>query len=692
MKEGDFLLHSPITAIKGIGQARAKALERLEVSTVEDLLHYFPRTYQDRTKLTSIIDLKHGDQTCVHVVVLNKVTERRMRKGLAVYQVKLGDKSGTMTATWFNQRFVMNALEVGKAYIFFGDIQVDRYGSSMQNPIYESVDHAGRYTQNIVPIYRVNDGITQKQMFTAIENAYGMVKTQLTEYLPDWVLQAHDLPDFSQAILNIHFPINADSFLQARKRFVIEEFLLLQLGLLRIKGQSDVLTGLALPMKASVSTFIKALPFTLTLAQQKVVKEITADMAKPIPMRRLLQGDVGSGKTIVAAIAMVLAVQNGTQAALMAPTEILATQHYHSFQKLLERLNIKLALLTSSTPKKQKDAIFEGLKTGEIALVIGTHALIEQNVQFSKLALVVTDEQHRFGVRQRAALSDKGDNPHTLVMSATPIPRTLALILYSDLDVSIIDQLPPGRKPIKTYTVTDNYRKRVYEFVKKEVVAGRQAYIVCPLIEQSESTDLTAAVAFAKTLQDGALYGLMVGLLHGKMKPSEKEAVMQAFVNGDIKVLVATTVIEVGVNVPNATVMVIENCERFGLSQLHQLRGRVGRGEDESHCILFSEAQSKLTKERLAVMCQTNDGFKISEKDLSLRGPGDFFGTRQHGLPELHIANLFEDMPLLAIAQDIAKVIREKDRQLELAENQPLREKIERSFGTKWALPTPAPF
>lgn len=669
----------PVTAVKGVGAERARALKRLGIHTAQSLLYYFPRSYEDRTLIRRIAELSDGESATVKAEVVGKVRERRYGRARAVYTATLRDESGIMTASWFNQRYMLNALKEGETYLFFGKVQRLKNAKAMQNPVFEPMEKAGRLTGSIVPVYRLTEGLSQKVMFSLLENAFALFKEPFSEYLPGWLLEKEGLCSIDFALRNIHFPEKPEDFREARKRLVFEEFLMLQLALKGVRNNRQKVRGI--PMREEkLSDFMKCLPFAFTRAQSRALNEILEDMKKEAPMRRLLQGDVGSGKTIVALGAMVHAIRNGYQSAMMAPTEILAAQHAESFAPYSEALGIKMALLTGSVGKKEKDEILKGLLEGEIDLVVGTHALIEDKVRFSHLGLVVTDEQHRFGVRQREALAGKGASPHILVMSATPIPRTLASLLYGDLDLSVIDELPPGRKPVATFAVTENYRKRVYAMVKKTAEEGRQVYVVCPMIEESEVMDTSAVKALYEALTDGALHGVPMGILHGKMKASEKNEVMQRFLRREIMVLVSTTVIEVGVNVPNATVMVIENAERFGLSQLHQLRGRVGRGSDKSTCVLFYQSTSEVTLARMKTMAETNDGFKIAEKDLELRGPGDFFGTRQHGLPEMKIANIFEDMGALTRAQTAAERILSEDPLLEKEAHRGLRQKAEEGF------------
>ena len=539
-------------------------------------------------------------------------------------------------------------------------------------------------TCRIIPVYPATANLTQNIIRGVIGNAIGSVAEVLEEFIPECIRERYNLCDIKYSIQNIHFPKSEEDFKNARYRLVFEELFLLQLGLLNIKNSfGEDKAGIKFNRASEMDDFMESLPFKLTNAQNKVYQEIVQDMESTKIMNRLVQGDVGSGKTIVAALALFKAVKNGYQGTLMVPTEILAEQHYRSLKELFEKFNISTEILTGSQTKKQKTEILGRIERGETDVVIGTHALIQDTVNFKNLGLVITDEQHRFGVRQRAILSQKGNNPDILVMTATPIPRTLALILYGDLDISIIDELPPGRKPIETFAVDNSMRNRINNFIRKKVSEGRQVYIVCPLVEESDTIEAKSAMETADNIANNDFSDLSVGLLHGKMKPKDKDAVMKDFVEGKIDILVSTTVIEVGVNVPNATVMVIENAERFGLAQLHQLRGRVGRGKHQSYCILYNNGKSKISAERMKVMQKTNDGFIISEKDLELRGPGEFFGTRQHGIPDLKIANLYRDMDILKLSQEAALDIMGQDRNMEKDEHLGLKKKVIERFKEK---------
>ena len=553
----------------------------------------------------------------------------------------------------------------------------------MESPDYELVNVDSLNTGRIVPVYTVPKKMSQKVIRGCIKDAMDTVDGSLDEYMPESIIREHNLCSREFAVRNIHFPENDKAFFKARRRLVFDELLFLQMHLLELKGNvCDKKTSVVIN-DFDDSEIRNALGFSLTDAQEKVLNEIKNDFTTGFVMNRLIQGDVGSGKTAVAMISAYIAIKNGYQAVLMAPTDVLANQHYKSFCDTLEPLGIKCELLTSGLKKKEKDRAYDNIATGYAKMIIGTHALIQEKVKYNNLGLVITDEQHRFGVRQREMLSEKGNEPHILVMTATPIPRTLALILYGDLDISIIDKLPPGRKKVDTFAVDNSYYQRLYAFIKKEVAKGRQVYIICPMIEENDKMELRAVLSYTDDLDRNILPELRVSCVHGKMKNAEKQTVMEEFAKGNIDVLVSTTVIEVGINVPNASLMIIENADRFGLSALHQLRGRVGRGSEKSYCVLVSDAKSKVAKERLKIMCQTNDGFVISEKDLTLRGPGDFFGTRQHGLPEMKIANLYKDVDILKEVQQTAISLYKKDKELKSVENSRLKAKIFDIFITK---------
>lgn len=647
-----------IQFLKGVGNARALSFAKLGIKTVSDLLYFFPRSYEDRSVSKNIEDCVIGETVCLSITVSSAVRETRYKRNMAIYTALVSDETGTMEAVWFNNRYIKNSISPGMELVMYGKVGNRRNKLCIENPIFEKSGE-GKYTGKIVPIYPLTGGLVQKNiqsiMELAIENADG-----LSEYIPPEILKEYNLPGIHYSMKNIHFPESIDHYRKARERFVFEELLILQLALFAQKGNFNKTPGYVFKNISGGELIKNNIPYKLTNAQKRTVNEIISDLKSGKQMNRLVQGDVGSGKTVVAAMAMFLAWRNGFQSVLMAPTEILATQHFESLKETFKGTGINVVLLTGGISAADKKLAYDSIESGLADVIVGTHAVIEKKAVYHNLGLVVADEQHRFGVGQRAKLVGKGNNPHMLVMSATPIPRTLALILYGDLDISIIDELPPGRKPVKTYSVGEDMRKRIYAFVEKNVKDGRQAYVVCPLIEETETTDLQNAENLTVSLRE-LFPAISVGIMHGKMKPKEKDEIMSRFSSGEIKILVSTTVIEVGVNVPNATVMVIENAERFGLSQLHQLRGRVGRGEHQAYCILFAHGAGDVTRKRMETMCASNDGFYISEQDLNLRGPGDFFGTRQHGLPEMKIANLFQDRDVLKKAQEAAKFIADNE-------------------------------
>jgi len=673
------VLDRSLQYIKGVGEARARLFSKLGLFTVYDVLTYFPRSYEDRTVLKKINEVVDGEECGIRASLIAEASEIRPRKNLRITRAQVSDGSAFLTLVWFNQSYIKNSLQVGGDYIFFGRVKKMGMRVEMHNPVIEKAEQVGRNTGRIVPVYPLTKNITQTYLRNLIQNAISLTRGQLEDVLPNGLRQDYKLGEVNFAYEQIHFPQSLSHMEQARRRLVFEELLLLQLGLMHMKGTSSNQKGISFK-PVDMTPLLSKLPFSLTGAQKNVFSEIERDMESDRRMNRLIQGDVGSGKTIVAVMALYKAVKSGCQGAFMVPTEILAEQHYKSVQPLLSQLGIRVRLLTGGLKKKEKEEVKSLSRQGEIDIIIGTHAVLEDDTEFPQLGLVVTDEQHRFGVRQRARLSGKGENPDLLVMTATPIPRTLSLVLYGDLDVSVIDALPPNRKPIKTYTVGESMRDRIYQFIRKNVREGRQAYIVCPLVEESDEIDAESAEGLAERIRDNELRGLRVGLIHGKMKSLEKEEIMHRFVNGTLDILVSTTVIEVGVNVPNATIMVIENAERFGLSQLHQLRGRVGRGVHQSYCILFNQSKSGISKQRMEIMTESNDGFVIAEKDLELRGPGDVFGVRQHGLPEFKIANLYRDMEVLKEVQKAVREITDKNLLNGNDEYKLLKERLGRMF------------
>lgn len=662
-------LNKNIQYIKGVGPARVKLLNKLGIYTLNDIINYFPRTYEDRSKTKKLSDIYDGEEILVIAKVITTVVVRKIRKGLTIYKVIVSDKTNNCEITWYNQEYIKNKIKKGNTYKFYGKVN-SKFGKlEMNTPIVEEIN-ISKNTGKIVPIYPSTNNLTQNVLRLIVENAIEEIKGQIKETLPDYILKEYNLCNLEYAIKKIHFPDNFSEYNIARKRLAFEEIMTMQLLLMKLKkSYNNELNGIQFDKNIKMSDVINDLPYKLTKAQLKVLEEIDSDMESKKCMNRLLQGDVGSGKTVVSIIASYKAVKSGMQVAIMAPTAILATQHLEEFNKILSKYNIKSELLISSITKKNKNEILEKLKNGEIDIIIGTHALLEENVIFNKLGLVVTDEQHRFGVKQREKIISKGTNPDTIVMTATPIPRTLALILYADLDISIIDELPPNRKKIDTFAVTKGLENRVNNFIKKQINEGRQVYVVCPLVEESEEINAKSVMELAKKYKNDIFREYRVEYLHGKMKTKEKDTIMEKFKKGDIDILISTTVIEVGVNVPNASIMVVENAERFGLAQLHQLRGRVGRGKYKSYCILKYQGNSDVIKQRMKIMQDTNDGFVISEKDLELRGSGEFFGTRQHGLPEFKIASIYEDMEMIKSIQSIAIKILNEDPELKLEKN-----------------------
>lgn len=666
-----------IIKIKGVGQKRAQLFAKLGIDSVGALLHFYPRDYEDWTNVCTIAQATDTDSPYIRARLISAVSEHRIRKGMTLYKCRAVDDDGTrINITFFNNPYIRTMLSVDSEYIFHGKVT---YGSSFAEMNSPTFMPASEKNGRLFPVYRQTEGLSSRQIEQTVKNALDALPSDFPDPINEEILKRHNLMSSAEALRQIHQPTSSEKLHDAIKRIKFEELFLLQLGLMNLKGRNRNETAVNLT-KNFCDEFYSLLPFSPTNAQRRAVDECMKDMlCGTQPMARLVQGDVGSGKTVVAAALCYSAAKCGFQSALMAPTEILAEQHYKTLSKLLDGTDIRIALLTGSVTGSKRKAVLSALESGEIHIAVGTHALISDCVDFSSLGLVITDEQHRFGVAQRAALLEKGHSPHMLVMSATPIPRTLALMLFGDLDISVLDEMPAGRKPIKTYHIDSGKRSRAYNFIKKHLDEGRQAYIVCPLVEDNES-DLISAEEYALKLTAKDFSDYRVGLLHGRMKPADKDYVMRKFAENELDLLVSTTVIEVGVDVPNAVIMLIENAERFGLSQLHQLRGRVGRGEFESHCILVSDTKNDITKKRLNTMVRTCDGFEISSEDLRLRGPGDFFGLRQHGLPQLRLADIVADMPLFTLAQNEAKLIAEDDPKLEKPYNTILRSKIDTLF------------
>ncbi len=660
--------------LKGVGEARAKTLAKQGIFSVDDVLRNYPRAYEDWNNITTIRDAQIGDNVCLKAVVADNPQAVRVNGGKILVKTAIADGTDYMHIVFFNNKYVKDQLKEDEEYLFFGKISKDKYNAkTMLSPRFEKSPDR----QRIRPIYKATAALPSKTTERITEAAIKQTEGQFAEFIPAYMIEKYRLMGFSEAIKNVHFPDSDKALTLAKRRLIFEELLLLQMGLLGEKSSGIHRISPAIT-RDYTDDFYESLPFEPTNAQKRAISEALDDMKKATPMNRLLQGDVGSGKTAVAAALMYNARRNGYQSALMAPTEVLANQHYKTLVNFFGE-DVRIELLTGSVTAANKRKIRERLEKGESHVVVGTHAIIQNDVTFKKLGLVITDEQHRFGVNQRADLSAKGENPHTLVMSATPIPRTLAMMIYGDLDISILDELPKGRQPIKTFCVPTSYHERIYKFLRKNIAEGHQCYIVCPLVEESES-DLVPATEYYDYLKSTYFADCTLGLLHGQMKPKQKDEVMSRFYKGEIDLLVSTVVIEVGVDVPNATVMVIENAERFGLSQLHQLRGRIGRGSVESTCVLLSDAQNEEAQERFDIMCKTTDGFEIAKKDLELRGPGDFFGSRQHGLPDMRVANLMTDTRILYEAQKCAKEIVDGTVKITEEERKALQTEVDKLF------------
>ncbi|MDB3709815.1 DNA helicase RecG [Clostridioides difficile] len=669
-------LYKDVQYVKGIGPKKADKLNKLGIFTLKDLLYYFPRQFEDRNNLKKIAQLEDGEKVTIKAVI-SSINTFSPKEGMTLTKIDVKDETGSAKLVFFNKSYIKNTFRPGDSILVFGKVKKKFNNLELTSCELEYLTNSPKNTCRFMPVYQLTYGVKNKEIMSIIRTVLEDKDLIIQEYMPQRIIEKYRLCSIDFAVRNIHSPSSKESLKIALYRIVFEELLILQLGLFVFKSGRNKEDGIKFETSKDLKKIISALPFKLTKAQNRALDEIIQDMNLEKIMNRLVQGDVGSGKTVVALLALANCVLNGYQGALMAPTEILAGQHYISLTESLKDFGINVGLLIGSLTKKQKDTVLEQIKNNEIDILIGTHALIEDKVEFNNIGLVITDEQHRFGVMQRSKLSLKGANPDILVMTATPIPRTLALILYGDLDISIIDELPPGRQPIETIAIEKSKRDRAYNnLVRREVESGRQVYIVCPLVEESEAIEAKSAVELVEELRAEYFHDLRLGLLHGKMKSSEKDEVMGLFKNKEIDILVSTTVIEVGVNVPNATLMIIENAERFGLAQLHQLRGRVGRGSHKSYCVLIYDSKTDVCRQRMAIMEETNDGFKISEKDLEIRGPGEFFGTRQHGLPELKVANLFKHIKILKLAQQEARYILGEDNNLQLKENMALKKEI----------------
>ncbi len=657
-----------IRFLKGVGEKRAQHLYSLGIDTIGALLRYYPRGYEDFSNIKQIFDCSADEKVCVKARIITPVTEHKIRSNMTLYKFKISDGTAYAQVTIFNSKYLAARLHEGSEYLFAGKIGVGKFGLEMSSPEIREVGDTG-----ILPIYPASKNMSSSAISKLVKTA--LQSCEIENVLPESVRTAQKLCDLADAIHNIHFPKSKESLEAAKKHLVFEELFILRTGLMLLKNKRKVNSSFVLKTDFT-NEYINSLPFDMTDAQKRVISDCARDMASGKIMNRLIQGDVGCGKTAVAAALMYHTAKSGFQAAIMAPTEILAEQHFKNLSESLKNTDIECVLLTGSLKKTEKQRVKEQLSSGRAQIAVGTHALISGDVQFHNLALVITDEQHRFGVTQRGDLSAKGMHPHTLVMSATPIPRTLGLIIYGDLDISIIDEYPRGRVSIENYCVESALRQRVFGYIKKHLDVGRQGYIVCPMVEENEEIDIKSAEQYFAEIKDGEFKNYRVGLLHGKMKPKDKEAVMRAFKDGEIELLVCTTVIEVGIDVPNAAIMVIENAERFGLSALHQLRGRIGRGQYKSTCIFISDYKSGATADRLNVIKSSTDGFKIADEDLALRGPGDFLGSRQHGLPSLKIADIYADNDILRLAGMSAANLLEADPKLTSPDNANLRKEI----------------
>ena len=669
-----------IRYIKGIGEKRARAFEKLGVRTLGDLISFYPRRYEDRSRIKEINSLEDGEYACIDVFVTSSPVLARLSGGKSMVRFSAADDTAKIDITYFNQVYLKTGIHIGDHLRLYGKAEVLGRKRFMTNPLYENAEKEGVYTGRIIPVYRSNAQLSQKQIMNAVENGLKLCEDGIEDFLPEDVAARNNLTDADFAVRNIHFPGSTAALLSAKEKLVFDELFLLACALKKMRSDNTKISGIRLE-ETDFEDFYKSLPFSPTNAQKRAVEECMKDMGSGEVMNRLLQGDVGSGKTLVAAALVWACSRQGLGSIFMAPTALLAEQHYNTLSKLLAPYGLNTALVTGSMTAAERNAVKKRIAEGYYSLVIGTHALFSEGMEYGeRIALVITDEQHRFGVAQRARIIEKAGNPHVLVMSATPIPRTLALIIYGDLSISILDEMPPGRQKVDTFAVDSSYRQRINAFIRKQVQEGHQVFVVCPMIDENEEIgDVISAEEHAAYLKK-ELPELKVALLHGKTPNKEKDKIMNDFVLGKSDILVSTTIIEVGIDVPNASLIVIENAERFGLSQLHQLRGRVGRGEAKSYCVLFSDHRSEEVRARLKVMCETNDGFRVAEEDLRQRGPGDFFGSAQHGLPELHIADLGTDLETLSNAQSEAERVMESDPLLERPEHALLGAKISAMF------------
>ncbi len=678
MKE-NLNLDTDIQFVKGVGPTKVVMLNKLGIYTVKDLIEFFPRMYEDRTKLYKINEFEQGKNALFLGTVCQKKEIKRIRKNLAIYSTYVCDENGVCKLTWFNQKFIFQKIQEGNTYLFYGKPTMQNGRFVVEGAVIYDVNELSK-VQGIYPIYNLTAGITQNYIFKLVNEVISSV-SMYNEIFDEDFKQKNKLMNKKDALYSVHFPSSFENVKNARNTLIFEELFMFQLGLMMLKNTNLQNEKNRKYERVEKQEFLDLLPFKLTNAQSRVISQIENDIYSNKVMNRMVQGDVGCGKTMIAAVAMFIAVKNGYQAALMAPTTILANQHYNELSNYFSKIGIRCELLTSATTKKNKNIIIEKLKNHEIDILIGTHSLIEDNIEFDNLSLVITDEQHRFGVKQRLKLTKKNDEVDTIVMTATPIPRSLAIILYGDLDISVVDELPPGRTPIQTFAVNDSYETRVNEFIRKQVNNGRQVYIVCPLVEENDELDLKSVEMLFENYKNNIFPEFNVGILHGKMKNKEKDEIMLDFKDGKIDILVSTTVIEVGISVSNATLMVIENADRFGLAQLHQLRGRVGRGDKKSYCILKSNNKSLVSRQRMKIMVDNTDGFIIAREDLNLRGPGDFFGIRQSGLPEFKIANLLNDATMLEKTTDSVKELLLKDKTLKDHEN--IKKELYKKFGDK---------